>query len=76
MTQNQVGVPKLVWSDVRRNLAICGIDDETRGAFHAMQYAQCLMSEVEFTEFYKEGSETYRASADATVQMINQKAGK
>ena len=72
----KIGVPNLIWSDLRRHIAICGMDDESRGTYNAMQYAQCLMDEIEFTEMYKNGSDAYRAASDATVKMINHKGGK
>jgi hypothetical protein len=72
----QIGVPNLVWSDVRRHINVCGLDDELRGTYNALQYAQCLMSEIEFTEMYKAGSHTYRTASDVIVRVVNRKAGK
>lgn len=72
----KIGVPKLIWSDVRSHIAECGMDDELRGVFNAMQYARCVINEIEFTELYKEGSDSYRAAVNSTVQTINRRAGK
>jgi len=71
-----VGVPTLIWSDVRRHINVCGLDDELRGTYNALQYAQCLMSEIEFTEMYKAGSDIYRTASDVIVRVVNRKAGK
>jgi hypothetical protein len=35
-----------------------------------------LMSEIEFTEMYKAGSDIYRTASDVIVRVVNRKAGK
>lgn len=71
-----VGVPTLVWAEVRQDIYYCGFSDELRGAYDAMRYAMHSMSESEYTEMYQSGSFEYRTAADQTVRSINQKAGK
>jgi hypothetical protein len=73
---SSVGAPKLIWQEVRTEIKYCGLDDEFRGKYDAIRYAKCDLSEEEFTEMYKNSSDTYRVAADATVLIINMKAGK
>jgi hypothetical protein len=75
-SKSRVGVPTIVFAEVRQDLYYCGLPDDIRGAFDATRYAKHDMSESEYTEMYKCGSDEYRAAADATVRAINAKAGK
>jgi hypothetical protein len=73
---SRVGVPTLVFAEVRQDLYYCGLPDDIRGAYDAARYAKHDISESEYTEMYKSGSHEYRVAADVAVRAINAKAGK
>lgn len=63
--------PIFVWTNIRQDLYYKGLPDDLRGQFDAIRYGKRDLTEAEYTELYKAGSDAYRSAADATVRLMN-----
>lgn len=66
--------PILIWANIRQDLWYKGLPDDLRGQFDAIRYGKGDLTEAEYTELYKAGSDAYRAAVDTTVRIINRLA--
>lgn len=78
VTKNTIDLspaPIIIWANIRLDLYYQGLPDDLRGQYDAMRYAKKDLTEDEYTELYKRGSDAYRSAVDATVRLFNMRFG-
>lgn len=66
-TSNQ---PALLSNETRIEIKVYGLCTKFRAQSYAIQYAEGYMSENEYREMYRNGSDIYKAWANETISKI------
>lgn len=68
--ENTSNQPALLSNETRIEIKVYGLCEKLRSQSYAIQYAEGNMSENEYREMYRNGSDVYKAWADEMISKI------
>lgn len=68
--KNVLNQPAILSNETRTEIKVYGLCNKLRAQLYALQYAEGNMSENEYREMYRNGSDIYKAWADEMISKI------